>query len=396
MILWIVLTLMIAMVASGLTIPLVRRYDVVQARGGNVEILKSQLADIDSQLASGTISQDDAEGLRIEIRRRLLTESRGKEAPARPLPVRSMPWIAIGLSATVALAAVGLYATMGRPELTDSAASVPAAALRQDTAKPAHPRGDVSAMVEQLEVQLQRSPNNAEGWRMLGWSYMHTNRPADAAKAYQRASVLAPSNADYLSAEGEALATAAGGQVTNDALKSFKAALAIAPGDPRALYYLGVRKDQGGDHKGAMEDWIALLKGAPADAPWAAEVRGFVERTARERGDDIAGRLPPAPAAAAVAPPPGPSAADVAAASQMPQTDRQAMIHGMVDKLAGELKQNPRNADGWVRLMRARMVLGETDNAVTALKDAIKAFADSSKQQSALRDQARALGIPGA
>jgi cytochrome c-type biogenesis protein CcmH len=257
--------------------------------------------------------------------------------------------------------------------------------------------GDVSTMVAQLEAQVQQSPNNAESWRMLGWSYMHLNRPADAAKAYAKAAALMPGNADYLSAEGEALATAAGGQVNDDALKVFIATLAVAPQDPRARYYLGVRKDQHGDHKGAMEDWIALLKSAPADAPWVAEVRGFVERTARERGEDISGRLPPAPASAsAAAPPPGPTAADIAAAKAMPQADQQSMIHGMVDKLAGELKQNPRDVDGWVRLMRARMVLGETEKATAALHDAAKAFADAPQQQAALRDQARALGVPGA
>jgi cytochrome c-type biogenesis protein CcmH len=253
--------------------------------------------------------------------------------------------------------------------------------------------GEVSTMVAQLEAQLQRSPDNAEGWRMLGWSYMHTQRSADAAKAYAKAAALAPGNADYLSAEGEAQAAAAGGQVNADALKTFEAALAAAPGDPRARYYLAVHKDQSGDHKGAMEDWIALLKSAPADAPWTAEVRGFVERTARERGEDISARLPRAPAAAA---PPGPSPAEIAAASAMPQADQQAMIRSMVDKLAGELKQNPRDADGWVRLIRARMVLGETDKAAEALRDASRAFADAPQQLAALRDQARALGVPGA
>jgi cytochrome c-type biogenesis protein CcmH len=391
MTLWIVLTSMIALAACGLTIPLVRRHDLARARGGNVEVLRSQLADIDAQLASGAIAQADAEGLRTEIKRRLLAEGRAADAPARPIPANSMPWIAIGLSAVVALAATGLYATMGRPELTDSAAAPPPPP-QQTAAAPAHPIGDVSTMVAQLEAQLQQSPGNAEGWRMLGWSYMHLKRPADAAKAYAKAAALAPGNGDYLSAEGEAQTLAAGGQVNGDALRTFKAALAAAPDDPRARYYLGVAKDQSGDHKGAMEDWIALLKSAPADAPWAAEVRGFVERTARERGDDISNRLPPAPAAT----PPGPSPAEVAAVSKMSPGEQQAMIRGMVDKLAGELKQNPRDADGWIRLMRARMVMGETDKAAEALRDATKAFADAPQQQTQLRDAARGLGVPGA
>ena len=392
MTLWIVLTLMIALAVCGITIPLVRRHDLARERGTNVDVMKSQLAEIDIQLASGAIAQSEAEGLRTEIKRRLLAEGRADETPARAIPAASLPWVAIGLVAIVALAATGLYATMGRPDLTDDAASVAPPPPPQQTA--AHPMGDVSTMVAQLEAQLQQSPDNAEGWRMLGWSYMHTNRSADAAKAYARAAALAPGNGDYLSAEGEALAAASDGQVTDDALKIFQNALATAPNDPRARYFVALRKDQKGDHKSAMEDWIALLKSAPADAPWAAEVRGFVERTARERGEDISSQLPPAPATQAA--PPGPSAADVAAASRMPPADQQAMIHGMVDKLAGELKQNPRDADGWIRLMRARMVLGESDKAAAAYQDARKAFADAPSQQASLHDAAKALGVPGA
>jgi cytochrome c-type biogenesis protein CcmH len=70
------------------------------------------------------------------------------------------------------------------------------------------------------------------------------------------------------------------------------------------------------------------------------------------------------------------------------------MIHGMVDRLAAELKANPRDADGWIRLMRARMVLGEKDQAQAAYRDARKAFADAPPQLAALRQAARSLSIP--
>ena len=79
----------------------------------------------------------------------------------------------------------------------------------------------------------------------------------------------------------------------------------------------------------------------------------------------------------------------------MPDADRQAMIHAMVDRLAGELKANPHDSGGWVRLMRARMVLGEADKAAQAYQDARKVFADSPAAQSALQEAAKSLGVPG-
>jgi cytochrome c-type biogenesis protein CcmH len=80
----------------------------------------------------------------------------------------------------------------------------------------------------------------------------------------------------------------------------------------------------------------------------------------------------------------------------MPAADRQAMIHGMVDRLAGELKANPKNVEGWERLIRARMVLGETAAAAAAYRDASIAFSNAPDTKTRLRNSARALGVPGA
>jgi len=60
-----------------------------------------------------------------------------------------------------------------------------------------------------------------------------------------------------------------------------------------------------------------------------------------------------------------------ATAGASPQ-DRQAMINGMVERLAQRLEQNPNDADGWARLARSYMVLNEPDKAVDAYAHATK------------------------
>jgi cytochrome c-type biogenesis protein CcmH len=301
--------------------------------------------------------------------------------------------LALGLVAVVVLAATGLYLKIGRPEATGA---TPASA---EALPPGHPNGEVAAMIGQLEARMKQAPGDAEGWRMLGWSYLQVGRNADAAQAYGRAAALDPHNGEYLSAQGEATVLAAQGQVTPAAEQIFRKAVSLDPADPRARYYLAIARDQKGDAKGAMDDWIALLKSAPPDAPWAGEVRAFVEKVAAERHVDLTGRLPPAPAATASAgpsgPAPGPTSDQVAAAGQMSPQDRQAMIQGMVEKQAAGLKANPHDREGWERLMRARMVLGQTDLAARAYRDAAKAFAGSPADQAALRQTAAGLGIPG-
>jgi cytochrome c-type biogenesis protein CcmH len=78
----------------------------------------------------------------------------------------------------------------------------------------------------------------------------------------------------------------------------------------------------------------------------------------------------------------------------MSEADRQQMIAGMVSGLAERLKQNPRDRAGWERLLRARMVLGQTSQAAADYRAASAAFAGSPGDQQALREVARQVGVP--
>jgi cytochrome c-type biogenesis protein CcmH len=399
--LWMILTLMTVLAAVGLAIPLVRRRDAARApRADAVTVLKDQLGEIEAQAAAGALAQPEAEALKTDLKRRVLAEGRRPEAEARPLSEKTLLVVALGIVAVVTLAGTGLYLKIGRPEVPGTSALKNGPASMATTAE-GHPQGEVGAMIAQLEAQMRERPDNAEGWRMLGWSYMQTGRNAEAAEAYGKAAALDPKNAEYLSAQGEATVLASDGAVTPAAETIFRRAVAADPGDPRARYYLAVAKDQRGDQEGAMNDWIALLRSAPPDAPWALEVRAFVEKVAADRKIDLAGRLPPLQTAQAPmgAPPMGsaprgPTQEQMAAAQDMSEGDRQQMIQGMVSGLAERLKQNPKDRAGWERLMRARMVLGQTREAAADYRDASRAFAGSPADQQALRSTAQQLGVP--
>jgi cytochrome c-type biogenesis protein CcmH len=385
--LWMILTLMTVLAAVGLAIPLIRRRDAARAgRSDAVGVLRDQLGEIEGQAASGALAEPEAEALKADLKRRALAEGRQTEAPARPLPERTLLILALGVVAVVTLAGTGLYLAIGRPDV----AGKPALASGRAGLPPGHPQGDVGGMIALLETQMRQHPDNAEGWRMLGWSYLQTGRNAEAAQAYGKAAALDPTNAEYLSAQGEATVLSSDGQVTPAAEDIFRRAVAADPADPRARYYLAVAKDQRGEHKAAMDDWIALLKSAPPDAPWAGEVRTFVEKVAADRGLDISARLPPTVAEA----PRGPTDEQMAAARDMNPENRQQMIQGMVNGLAERLRANPRDRAGWERLMRARMVLGQADQAAAAYREADLAFSGSPADQQALRRTAVELGVP--
>jgi len=311
------------------------------------------------------------------------TEARGATA----LPFGRIVLI---LAALIAVAAIGIAIFNNRDE--DSLKSV---------ASPQQPVGDVNAMITQLEARLKTNPGDAQGWRMLGWSYYRMERFPEAVAAYRKAVAADPQSAEGWSALGESIALAGQGNIPPEAEEALKKALAIDPKDARARYFLAVKKDLAGDHKGAIDDWIALLKDTPAGAPWEENVRRTIQQVAADNKIDIAGRVPPpttpaAPAdSVATAGIPGPTPEQMRAASSLPPGQQDAMVRDMVNGLANRLKANPKDGDGWIRLMRARMVLGETSAAKQALTDAKAAFAGDTAKQQRLSEAAKTLGVPG-
>ena len=394
MLLWAVLTVIAVVVAAACTVPLVRRYEArPTARAAALTILGEQLADIETQVAGGAIDAGQADALRTEVKRRMLT-SPATEAAARPLGPATLGRLATGLAVIVAVAGTALYSTLGRPDLATGPAPTPAgnSAAAPDAASTAAANADVASMVTQLETRMKDNHNDAEGWRMLGWSYFQTARYKESADSYGRAVTLTPTAPGFASAYGEALVQAAGGRMTKEALTQFRAANALDQADARARYFLGVAKAESGDRRGAVDDWLALLSEAPADAPWGGELRRVILETAKADGRDVSAQVGGAPAAG-VSAAPTPTAEQVQAVQALPQQDQQAMIRGMVDSLAAKLKANPKDPAGWVRLMRARLVLGDRAAATTAKRDALAALAGDAAGTGEVTRGAADLGI---
>jgi cytochrome c-type biogenesis protein CcmH len=72
------------------------------------------------------------------------------------------------------------------------------------------------------------------------------------------------------------------------------------------------------------------------------------------------------------------------------------MISGMVGRLDARLRANPQDLQGWVMLMRARMVLGDAPAAADAYRRAMAAFHGAPDDQAQLTRAADGLGVPKA
>lgn len=388
---WILLTTLIGLAASLAAAPFLGASVAAQAGDPRRALFQRQINEVERDLSQGLISAPEAAALRIEAQRRLLAAGADKQhGETAVAPTR--PWAAIIVAGIVVMAGAGLYALRGMPQATSAVPPVgalPNANEQMTVAGTGAGVDSVDAMVEGLKGRLEQNPGDADGWRMLGWSYFNMERFSEAADAYKRAVALLPQNAAYQSAYGEALVMAAAGFVTTDAKAAFDAAIKLDPAEPRARYFRGLALDQAGDVAGAINAWIEMVDTAPGDAEWAPDLQRRIEARAAEAGIDINGRLRSTDFVAA----PRPSAEQVDAAMAMPAADRQAMIEGMVGRLAARLKDDPMDADGWIRLIRSRMVLGERASAQDDLKSALAAFKDDLAARDRIRREAESLGL---
>jgi len=236
----------------------------------------------------------------------------------------------------------------------------------------------------------------AKDWRIVGWAYAQAGNAAESAAAYRKAAAIEPGNAENWSSLGEALQVPSASPVP-EAEAAFRKAMELDPNDPRARYFLAVQRDLAGDHKGAIESWLALLKDTPPGAPWEADLRRTIEQTAAKHRIDLAGRIPAAGATgAATAGIPGPTPEQLASAASLPPAQQAAMVEQMVARLEGRLKANPKDEEGWIRLMRSRMALGDSKSAQAALRSGLAAFGGDSAAAGRLRSAAAELGVPTA
>ena len=304
-------------------------------------------------------------------------------AEASPTKRRISPaTIALVVAGLVALAAIIYSATRS---------AEPAASANQAAApKAADPAQSVQAMRE----KLAQDPDNHRGWYLLGFTLQQTGQFGEARQAYQRAMQLQPDNPDYIASLAEMILVMGGQGADQEAESLFRRALEFHRDHPAPRYYLAILKDTKGQHKEAVDDLIALLKEAPAGAQWEIQVREAAEKIARTNNIDIAGKLPPPrPQSAASAAIPGPTREQMEAARNIPPSQQDEMVKGMVDKLAARLQQNPRDERGWMMLMRSRMVQNDREGAAAALRSGLGAFGDDPAVQQRLRTAAGELGV---
>jgi cytochrome c-type biogenesis protein CcmH len=154
------------------------------------------------------------------------------------------------------------------------------------TPVPPTPVASVEEMVAGLDRRLQENPEDLEGWRMLGRSYMQLQNYAGAIAAFERVVAMEkPASGQSLASLGEALLIAEGNAASDRTGQLFESALAAEPTNPKALFYGGIVAIERGDRELAADRWEALLSLSPPPE---------IENVLRQRVAEWRGEVPPA------------------------------------------------------------------------------------------------------
>jgi cytochrome c-type biogenesis protein CcmH len=365
MLIWIIFAGLTALLFLWLARPLARTLaNPVDDAAYDQAVYRDQLAELEREKQEGLIPAAEASAARTEIARRLLS---AHDAEAPEVASSSSLYRQTILATLVALPlfALGLYAMRGSPDIP----GVP----RAERLANAEANRDMEALIAKVESHLAAHPNDAEGWRVLAPAYRSLRRYDAAARAFAQALAFGKPDSALFADLGEVLVLGSEGLVTREALESFDDALKLDRDNPKARYYQGLASLQEGKRDEALERWRALLNDAPADAPW----RPLVERQISDAM--IAATMPML------------GRDQLAAAGSMDDEQRSRIVRGMVDSLAQRLAQNGDDLEGWLKLARARLVLGEPQKARQALDRARELFKQDQAALARIEDMRRTL-----
>ena len=238
----------------------------------NIAIYRDQLAELDADLAAGKLAPADHARSRAELEARLLQDVAPQEAQPSASPRGSTRTLLVSLALAVPLVAAVLYVSVGTPG---------ALAPRADPHN--FDPQQLNALVERLAAKMRENPDDAEGWKLLGRSYVALGRFPEALDAYAKAAARKPRDAELLADMADVLATTRPERLQGEPEKLVLRALEIDPQNLKALALAGTAAFDRQDYAGAARYWQRMLPLVEAGSEDARQIQASIAE-ARARG----------------------------------------------------------------------------------------------------------------
>ncbi len=239
----------------------------------NVALYEERLAELAAQHAAGTLSVELMEAGRADAARELLDDTEGSDTPRVARLGRSVP---VAVAVLVPIIAYGLYMHWGSSDKLELA--------RQFSEQPR----TIEEMTARLEKAVQAQPDSAEAWYFLGRTYMNQERPADAAKAFERVVGLAGRQPELLGQWAQALYFARDRQWTAELQALTDEALKGDPQEVTSLGLLGIAAFEDQRYQDAVRFWERLVAALPEEDPSRDAIRGGIARAREQMGEPAA------------------------------------------------------------------------------------------------------------
>ena len=285
---WLAAGLLLLVALSFLLIPVLRERRAQREEDRtalNVALYQERVAELQSQQAEGVLDAAQMDSGRAEAARELLADTEGVAAPRVSRLGKPLPLLAAVL---VPVLGLGLYMHFGaadKVELTREFAQAPQS---------------MEEMTQRLERAVAAQPDSAEGLYFLGRTYMAQERPADAAKMFERAANLAGRQPELLGQWAQAQYFADGKKWSDKIQALTDEALKADPKEVTSLGLLGIAAFEGERYQEAIDYWNRLLAQLPPDDNSRAALQGGIKRAA-ERLEASGGKVAQAPVAAKTA-----------------------------------------------------------------------------------------------
>jgi cytochrome c-type biogenesis protein CcmH len=285
----------------------------VNAGDVNAGVYRDQFAELDRDLAAGTLTPDDHAQARAELQRRLLDDVSAQDTPAAA--TAGMRATALVLALALPLAAAGMYAWRGSPQALDPL--VTRAPQQQDVEK----------MVADLAARMEKEPD-PRGFVVLARSYRAMGRLPQAQAAFERIGPALQDNATLLAEYADVLATRAMGNFDGKPMEMLNQALKLEPENPMAMSLAATAAYNRNDFATAVTYWEQLLRILPPDTD---DSKWLTEAIAKTR-EQMAGGAKPAAPSTAVAPTPQ-AKPPAAAATSISVTGRVSLAPALAAKV---------------------------------------------------------------
>ncbi len=243
-------------------------------RDANVSIYRDQLRELEADLAGGKIAQADHDRARAELEARLLADV---AVPDEALARRGARSSAIALALALPVLSIVVYVLVGSPAALGPQADPHAAVSAEQ----------IEQMVERLAAKMRESPEDPEGWKLLGRSYSVLGRFPEAADAYAKAAARAPRDAQLLADFADALAMARGQSLEGEPEQLVHRALEIDPDNMKALALAGTIAFNRRQFADAAGYWKRMLPHVEPGTEDARIIQGNVNEALQMAGSPV-------------------------------------------------------------------------------------------------------------